>query len=47
MSPSPEEKKLYMASKYKRRKEAREIERLLNEPILDPILDEIILEEEE
>jgi len=36
-----------MAAKYKRRKEAREIERLLNEPILDPILDEIILEEEE
>tara|TARA_B100000029_G_scaffold441280_1_gene458982 strand:+ start:64 stop:204 length:141 start_codon:yes stop_codon:yes gene_type:complete len=41
------EKKLYMAAKYKRRKEARQIERLLNEPVLDPILDEIIFEEEE
>ena len=46
MSYQSKEKKRYMAAKYKRRKEAREVVRLLNEPVLDSVLDEIIFEEE-
>ena len=46
MSYQSEEKKRYMSAKYKRRKEAREVVRLLNEPVLDSVLDEIIFEEE-
>ena len=43
------ERKSYMAAKYKRRKklrDARQVVRLLNDPILDSVIDEIIFEEE-
>jgi len=49
MSFKSEERKDYMDAKYKRRKknrDARQVIRLLNDPILDSIIDEIIFEEE-
>ena len=49
MSLQSENRKAYMAAKYERRKknrDARQVIRLLNDPILDSIIDEIIFEEE-